>query len=738
MQIHVRIGIVAALAGRDTDGTFKVLDAQTDHGLGMGFEHRQVHHGIAFKHIPAEAQPHAVTEIDLFEGTRQKIGAFDAVSLFQFWIPQGFKSEVLGRLVLGIRHHGSLGDQDVVHTMVLQHSDHVFDDPGSRDHPPFGQHRLRGPENDVGFHHHPAAGLDPVQAAGEFDGLSSADAFNAIENDEDHLYLVSLVTSVTSGRQRRLLSFSFVRSKGEMELESDTLYVILRDAEEFARHLETSTEIGNHVAVLLTQTTFVNHMPLRLDSSVLLAETKLESDGRIIDLHEVFAIRNGTRMRNHLGYWDVLKSKYFSTTHLPMWERRNDLKGSLLVNSLLPWSPMVMESLEEGYGMDLITTISLDCNFTLTTVSPLDGSWGDLLDEEGSFSGIVGMIQQAKADLSTAGLYVSKERNQAIDFSLEIFWDTVTLHKLRSDGRIINVDVFFDALHLMAWTGVAILMVLTATCFFVASQIGNVSLHWQNDSEQFGILNSVAMVGALLLQRDYPLRKNVLSSKVLFLTASAFTFFIYNGYTAILTSTMISKPRQATINSFKEILNSDYKLAVWEKTVPHSIFRGANEGTTKSKLSQDLIFYDSAKSAVDMLNADPNLLAYESVITFAGESSLTRLHNFNEPRRYKSAIALKKNSEFLGLINYQLTKMSQSGLRDYLLLKWSLEEYPSREEVDADSTFEPSVVTAAVLGYENLSSPFFLLVIGVLLSWALVVFEYFRHKRIMVYEWEKS
>ncbi len=78
-------------------------------------------------------------------------------------------------------------------------------------------------------------------------------------------------------------------------------------------------------------------------------------------------------------------------------------------------------------------------------------------------------------------------------------------------------------------------------CFYLVSRLSLSPLHCERERERFGLLHSLALVGVLILQRDYSVRKRSSSAKVAFFTASAFAFLLYNGYTAILTSSMISK-----------------------------------------------------------------------------------------------------------------------------------------------------------------------------------------------------
>ncbi len=540
---------------------------------------------------------------------------------------------------------------------------------------------------------------------------------------------IDLLASTPLKRPPPGLSFSFVDGSGGRGFgrpSSESLYVIMDEEEEDGAFVdllnaEARSKVRNPIHVLITKREMVDRLSLRLDSLVFVCERKPSqpSQPSRIFLLEAYAVRNQVRQFNSLGFWDVATEKYTPLTSLSLWERRNDLMGAVLVNSLLPWPPLVENSLKEGFTLDLSGAIAARCNFSFDVVSPADKSWGEAMDEEGlEFNGVVGMVATGKADISTAGTYATPQRERVLDFTAGFYRDTVTLHVIdRGRTGLINVDVFFHALGWAAWCGVAAFLALIATCFFAEARVGTALLHSSEDSESFGVLNSVALAGMMLLQRDYPIRKLALSTRLIFLIASLFAFFVYSGYTAILTSAMISKPRQFTICSFEEVLEGGYRLAVWESTEPHNVFKLAREGSTKHRLLQELTFYQTSESAVAALSSGRQAVAYESVVTFAGVAGVARMWDFPDVFHASVTFALWRNSEFLGLFNHHLIKIRQSGLRDKLLSKWFLSE--SRDDADAGG----DETSAEVLGYENLASPFFLLAGGVFLSGAIVLWE---------------
>lgn len=76
---------------------------------------------------------------------------------------------------------------------------------------------------------------------------------------------------------------------------------------------------------------------------------------------------------------------------------------------------------------------------------------------------------------------------------------------------LIFLDVFMNNL----WLGLAGLVALLSICLYVIARLRIVSSKFHNaqDSESFGVLNSIAMVMLVYMQRDYSVNKIGLSTR---------------------------------------------------------------------------------------------------------------------------------------------------------------------------------------------------------------------------------
>ena len=74
---------------------------------------------------------------------------------------------------------------------------------------------------------------------------------------------------------------------------------------------------------------------------------------------------------------------------------------------------------------------------------------------------------------------------------------------------LIFVDVFTNKLMMV----IGGMIVALAFCFYIIARLSFSKLHEADDSESFGLFNSIALVMLVLLQRDYTIDKNGLSTR---------------------------------------------------------------------------------------------------------------------------------------------------------------------------------------------------------------------------------
>ncbi|XP_076036025.1 glutamate receptor U1-like [Oratosquilla oratoria] len=88
----------------------------------------------------------------------------------------------------------------------------------------------------------------------------------------------------------------------------------------------------------------------------------------------------------------------------------------------------------------MITHLASKFNFTYTLIYTPDGIWGSRLPN-GSFNGMVGMVNKSEVDITMATFTITYARQTAIDFTPQFFSEPTTV-LIRSPKESVNVLAF--------------------------------------------------------------------------------------------------------------------------------------------------------------------------------------------------------------------------------------------------------------------------------------------------------
>ena len=128
-------------------------------------------------------------------------------------------------------------------------------------------------------------------------------------------------------------------------------------------------------------------------------------------------------------------------------------------------------------------------NFTYTTVKPKDGLFGNV-QEDGSWTGIVGELQDQKVDIGTKCLEIvnchyfdwsdfipavtplaeNLERTQVISFSIPIYQARTQIF-MENPRDALNYFTYVESLTWMAWTFVGLFSLIAPPFLYVATRL---------------------------------------------------------------------------------------------------------------------------------------------------------------------------------------------------------------------------------------------------------------------------
>ncbi len=297
---------------------------------------------------------------------------------------------------------------------------------------------------------------------------------------------------------------------------------------------------------------------LRLDSRFYTYySTTPENTSSHILLKELYRVKQGAIIQQDVGQCNVGNDCKGPTwlTSPSMWERRTDLGGLELVDTVLEWRPFVIFSpfpRVSGIFHDLLNLLASSLNFTVKYMLPPDGEWG-IVKLNGThewMSGMSGQLNAGEADLCTAGQYLSPER-QVYTEMVAIITDYSTIVvplALLDAGGEINMMAYIKIFSLKTWS-LTLASAVAISTFYLLSKTHQVV---EGDNSVVAGLSDGLQVSYLsFLQRGSNVVTDGAAVRVAFLTASMLGLVMFSYYTGDLTAQMTYRPPSGQLKNFQ-------------------------------------------------------------------------------------------------------------------------------------------------------------------------------------------
>jgi hypothetical protein len=193
----------------------------------------------------------------------------------------------------------------------------------------------------------------------------------------------------------------------------------------------------------------------------------------------------------------------------------------------------------------------------------------------------------------------------------------------------------------------------------------------------FNFKTATNFVLRLLIGKRISTEPTWLSSKLAFCVLVLSGFFILSLYRAILVAFVAVEIDHPPVESFNELIKSNYLLAVKKDTAPGNVFVKAKHGTMEYQIqnsnkiswfSEDVDIY--LDKMVNNTNGSSPIIVFhdEGVIQFSEHypCSLLQIRNKYQGNKQSSGMIFKKNWPYTSLFNYYFLVMKEKGLMDKL------------------------------------------------------------------------
>ena len=328
----------------------------------------------------------------------------------------------------------------------------------------------------------------------------------------------------------------------------------------------------NNSLILLPQTQWIaKDLQLNIDSRVYILSNNLQ-------LSEMYKL-NPWDKSIHQQAVGFINTTIDLKTIGNIWERRRNLSGMHLninyVNTEAYSFPNRANSKITGYLGDLFLILQEHLQFDYTITPGLNGIWGSL-QTNGTYDGILGMLQNGDSNWSISPFAFTLERSKVLDFSMPVDYKSRRLVTQRPKDEL-NWTAYTGVFSNYFWLVILMsIVVLSISLFFTLQNYKNKSM---------AISTSFTFTITSILGREITTFRTSVSSKILMVFILCWGFIISCSYNAVLTS-VLAASKITPMLSLEDLLNSEkYSLVLYKSGAATEYFKSANDNEIGKYLS---------------------------------------------------------------------------------------------------------------------------------------------------------
>ena len=269
------------------------------------------------------------------------------------------------------------------------------------------------------------------------------------------------------------------------------------------------------------------------------------------------------------------------------------------------------------------------------------------------------------------------------------------------------------------WTIILILMIAFVTALTIVSTW---STGQNNGSLKENAFNAFGSTYLFIIQKGEHPESRHFGSRLLTVTVAFFTLLVFVYYINEIMAEMTAGPPEIPIKTFEDVIHHKYRVIAGN---PYSVrhLARAESGSAKRKVHQ-INFVDQSgrqendQDSIQEIMSQPKTLLYSQRVLVIPEEKLVTGQiyalNMDDSAYSLISLGLQKDSEFLGIVNYNILKAIEHGF-------WSREhrEFHIRLHVNQQVGMrEPQP-----LAYHNVMFVFICLLMGIVISMTLAMTE---------------
>ena len=438
-----------------------------------------------------------------------------------------------------------------------------------------------------------------------------------------------------------------------------------------------------------------------------------------IEVTEHYNIGNQSQTVRKIGTWNNSRLFLIPTSLL---ERRQNLNGLTIRAETMPESPWMLE-IKGGKIQGMIGDfwhgiLEPALNFTTSISSPPDFKWGSLNDD-GSWSGMVGGLLEERIDIALASLFKTVTRGRVIDFSVT-FDEATTGIFIKFPKRKASWTTFLDPFHIQVWLAWILLLIVIILSFFASYHLGPERII---NRDFFTFSQAPFIVLCSSLGQGSSLEPKSMSSKIIFILSFFLGVMVLASLNATLTSHLAVFKLSLPFTNLEGILETDFTFGGIGNAIYDDIFH-APLGSIKRKIA-DKIVDNNRNVKLETYEQAHKMILEEN---FAYVSSIKEMNAKNkenclfvqiphEIQSFQVALGYPKHFPYAALFDKVIRQTKENGQMDRILKKWVVKP---RSDCVTGTGFES-------MGLANLILAFAVIAGGLLVSLLVLTLEIYKN-----------
>jgi len=388
-----------------------------------------------------------------------------------------------------------------------------------------------------------------------------------------------------------------------------------------------------------------------------------------------------------------------------------------------------------GYCIDLLETLSKTCNFTYSLYYA-DSHYGSLernnITGKQEWTGLIGELVTARADLIVAPLTINPERAQVMEFSKPFKYQGITILQKRQP-RASQLVSFLQPFKYTLWILVLVSVKVIAICLYLLDRFSpfgryNMEPKEMKEEESLNLTSAIWFAWGVLLNSGIGEgTPRSFSARVLGMVWAGFAMIIVASYTANLAAFLVLDKPQTSLTGINDprLRNpmENFTYATVKGSSVDMYFRRQVELSNMYRTMEGT-HYNSPEKAIQEIK-DGKLGAFiwdSSRLEFEAARECELITAGELFGRSGYGVGLQKGSPWADKITLAILDYHESGLMEDLDNKWILSGKTNQDCKDKDGN------NPVTLGLENMRGVFILVGLGIVGGVGLIVVEILYHK----------